>query len=459
MYCVIVGDIIQSKTLDQQRSIESRNKLGQILERINNKFEDSILANFGIVRGDAFEGVLFSQQFAPQIILEIIKSVYVDQQIKVRISAVMDDLSVVSSNRDEADGKAFHTAIQKIDELRQNKSDHWFQVAMVTNSIDQPLVDGILMLITALTREWTEKQTNIIWTMMECFNQQNLVSKKLDISPSVVNKQLKAAQYDAFRESWNNLEQYFINYDELSINQPNVQPSYTTYYSIARRKIKLRDYSTAITFFRKSLELAIEKFGEENPNLVPIYNGLSQAYLEQLVSNNISDDEKSCLQQEVEKIIAMSFACQKTLPKARLEYAQTLNIRGNFYLEIRCFSEAVECFFKAIEVVENCCGNNHPLIFTCNNNIAIAYKEQEKYDEALLYYKKDLTHTETNQKSDPLGYADSLHNMGLCYFDMGDYEKALPLFQKELEILIDTLPAKHDYIIEAQEIIEKITNQ
>ena len=49
--------------------------------------------------------------------------------------------------------------------------------------------------------------------------------------------------------------------------------------------------------------------------------------------------------------------------------------------------------------------------------------------------------------------------MGLCYFDMGDYEKALPLFQKELEILIDTLPAKHDYIIEAQEIIEKITNQ
>lgn len=459
MYCVIVGDIIQSKSLDLQTTIESRTKINRILEIINNKYAGSILANFGLVRGDAFEGVLFSQQYAPKIMLDIIKSVYMEQQIRVRLSAVMDDLSIVSSNRNDADGKAFHIAVQKIDELRQNKSDHWFQVSMVTNTIAQPLVDGLLSLITALTKEWTEKQANVVWAMMECSNQQNLVSKKLDVAPSVVNKQLKAAQYEAFHEAWSNLEQFFIDYEEESITPQKNQPSYTTYYSIARRKNKLRDYSTAIKYFCQSLALAIDRFGENNPNLVPIYNGLSEAYLEQLACNNIPDAQKYTLQIEAKKTITLSLACQESLPKARLEFAQTLNLFGNYYLEMEDYEAALKYYFDAMQVVENSCGPNHPLVFTCNNNIAIAYKNKKDYETALMYYRKDLEYAEQNLENDPMSFADSLHNVGLCYYDMGKTEDALPLFEKELDILTSSLPAKHEYIIDTQHIIGKLKGQ
>ena len=185
MYCVIVGDIIRSKSLDQERRNESTDAITRILDQINSKYENSILANFGIVRGDAFEGVLFSQQTAPKIIQEIIMGLY-EENVRVRISAAVGELSVVSAERNKADGPAFYSALNRIEELRKVDSDHWFQISMLIDSMAQPLVDGLLQILTALTKGWTQKQAKVVWTMIRCENKQSLVSEKLGRSESVV---------------------------------------------------------------------------------------------------------------------------------------------------------------------------------------------------------------------------------------------------------------------------------
>jgi hypothetical protein len=44
MFCAVIGDIINSKTLE--RRVEIQKKLKKVLEEINNEFDASIASNF-----------------------------------------------------------------------------------------------------------------------------------------------------------------------------------------------------------------------------------------------------------------------------------------------------------------------------------------------------------------------------------------------------------------------------
>lgn len=178
MYCVIVGDIIRSKSLNFETREDDTSAIERIMEQINAKYVESIMASLGIVRGDAFEGVLFSQQYAPKIIQELIRAFYEERHLKIRVSAVRDELSSVSTDRNKSDGPAFYRAIQEIEKMKDENSDHWFQVSIITNTIAQPLVDSIMQLLATITKKWTEKQREIVWTMSDVTDQQNLAGKK-----------------------------------------------------------------------------------------------------------------------------------------------------------------------------------------------------------------------------------------------------------------------------------------
>lgn len=352
MYCVVLGDVIRSKSQDRAKRNEVTQAINRILEHINVKYERNILAGFGIVRGDAFEGVLFSQSAAPKIIREMLMLFY-EAQIRVRISAVAGELSVVSSERDQADGPAFHTALQRIEALKKIKSDHWFQVSMVTDSTAQPLVDGMLRLISALTKGWTEKQTQIVWAMVNCGNKQSLVSEKLEMAPSVVNKQLKAAQYAAFDSAWNGLEHYFVNLEEDSIAPQQKKPDYTTYYSIACRKEAQGKDAEAEMYCLKAIDLAKEQLGNNDPNLARLYNYLSYLYWIRLGRSD-SEEERLEFVGKLKVSAQAAHFVQEGLSKPGPEYALSKAYLGEYYFAIEKYPEAEACYAEAVQMMAYC---------------------------------------------------------------------------------------------------------
>jgi len=210
MYCVIVGDIINSREMDFKTREAATQAIKVTLNHINTRFANSILAPFGLVRGDALEGVLLTSSFAVDLIQDMIWSLY-RQGIKLRISAVVDELSVVSDDRNEADGPAFHLALDKLNQLKARKSDHWLQVSFVTGTTAQPLVDGLFLLMSALTEGWTERQCEIACAMDTLPGGQIQVSEVLGISPPAVNKQLKAMRYWAYFHARDTLIGYLQN--------------------------------------------------------------------------------------------------------------------------------------------------------------------------------------------------------------------------------------------------------
>lgn len=459
MYCVIMGDIIDSRNLAYSRREEIAKIMQGLFDEINFEYANDILANFGLVRGDAFEGVLFSQYKAPVIIQQIIQRLYSRETIMVRISAVLDELSVVSADRNKADGPAFYLALEKLEMLRRKKSNHWLQVYISTGDEVQPLVDSMLDLLSALTEKWTDKQRELVWAIPEFSNQQNLLSQNMQISKSVVNRQLKKAHYQVYAQAWKNLEEYLARTEEALLLENDTQPkkeiSYTTYYSIASRQTKNGNYKEAVTNFEKALERAKRTLGDSTENLIPIYLGLAESYIES-IDEPESIYSKEELIERVQSTIFEAKNCLANLPKVNLELARILNVEGNFKIALELNEEALGCFTEALEIAEAICEADHPFLYVCFNNIGIVYKNLENYALAIEFYKKCM---EYERGKYPKSYADTLYNMFLCYVKSGELTQAQVCLLESIEILKNYLPPNSPELINQRKYAEELASE
>lgn len=448
MYCVIVGDIIDSKKIDTEVIDEINYAVKETLSYINTVYFDSILADFGMVRGDAFEGVLLTPYQVPQIINELIKAFYRAEKTKVRISVVLGELTTVSTDRNEANGPAFHKALDTLAKMKMKKSDHWFQVSIQVHSSAQPLLDSMMELISVLTENWTDRQREIVWAMEDLSEQQSLVSNKFGVSSPVINKQLKAAKYYAYRGAWINMEKYLYNIEELNIieNKENAI-SFLTYYNVAQRKNKTHNYEEAYDLFMKAQKTAVSELEKDDPQLILIYNGLAK--------NRI----KAKKYEEAEKYINLSLEVQKDLPKARLGYAATTNLMGDLCLETSRIEEAKKYFESAIDIALNTVGKSHFFTSACYNNLAGVYRQEGIYGEALKYYDIELSFLTKHADCDPINLADVLYNMAYCYLQMGEFTKCEEYAERSLKVYKENLPPKHVYILSVKELLASIIKE
>jgi len=281
MYCVIVGDIVNSRTLGYETRERITHAAKSMFDRINASYADSLMAPFGLVRGDAFEGVLITQYHAPQIVQDIIKEFYRVDKTVIRICVVLGQLTVTGHDRNEADGPAFYKALDTLTKMKEVGSNHWLQVSFDIGEFGQPLVESNLKLLAALTERWTDKQREIVWATEKHNGYQKPVGQEFGIAPSVVNKQLKAASYAAYRQAWGSLTEHLIAMDELAVENRSIfEPSYVPYYNIALRKMKQRISPEVLQLLEKSLELAKEELNDNDPQLIHIYTNLASLYSE-----------------------------------------------------------------------------------------------------------------------------------------------------------------------------------
>jgi len=208
-----MGDIVNSRDLDSNSRDNIKHASNHIFDQINTEYSKSLMASFGLVRGDAFEGVLFTQHDAPQIVQDIIKAFYRIDKTVVRICVVLGGLTVTSKDRNETDGPAFHRALDALEEMKKSGSNHWLQVSFDIGKHGKPLIDSNLALLSALTKRWTDKQREVVWATEEKDGNQKSVGMMFGIAPSVVSKQLKAASYDVYRQAWIALSVFLATFD------------------------------------------------------------------------------------------------------------------------------------------------------------------------------------------------------------------------------------------------------
>ena len=80
-------------------------------------------------------------------------------------------------------------------------------------------------------------------------------------------------------------------------------------------------------------------------------------------------------------------------------------------------------------------GDDHPDVAMTYNNMAIVYKKQGKYEEALAMYEKALSIKLKKLGDDHPSVAMTFENIGLLYDEkLNKYKEALDFYQKALKI-------------------------
>ena len=359
MYCVIVGDIINSRSLEPDVRERVRQAARDIFAQINTKYLGALIAPFGIVRGDAFQGVMLTHHYAPQIVQDIIKAIYQVEHTTVRISVVLERLTTTDADRNETDGPAFHKAIDDMAKMKERRSTHWLQVSFNVGSLGQSLVESQFALLAALTEGWTEKQREIAWAMDAHNGYQKNVSEQLQISPGVVSKQLKAAHYDAYRRAWESLEAYLIAIDEYAVkNESTMGASYVPYFNMAMRKQACGDHLEVLRLLQRSLELAQRNLVTNAPLLIPIYTALAKTYIE--LGHYL----------DAEELIQKSLLLQAPMPKARLQYVETLSLEASLYIRQESFEAARKKYQEALTTARAILDDAHPLCLALHKELA-----------------------------------------------------------------------------------------
>ena len=144
--------------------------------------------------------------------------------------------------------------------------------------------------------------------------------------------------------------------------------------------------------------------------------------------------------------------CAKLLPHAEkiieksdasVSMAILIGRIGNYYHGCAFYAEAEPLYRRALEIVEEQLGPEHPSVPTSLNNLAALLEAQGKYGEAEPLYRGALEIDEKALGSEHPGVATDLNNLAGLFAAQGKSSEAEPLYRRALLICEQSLGTSH----------------
>jgi tetratricopeptide (TPR) repeat protein len=234
------------------------------------------------------------------------------------------------------------------------------------------------------------------------------------------------------------------------------------------------DYSRAIGYFHKSLDLNDCRLNNSSPGCADIMNSLGYALLETghyedaqhhfLKALEISREEPHPDPIYVAEVInnlgvayfksgavdqalvqtrkAMAIRLEITGPNS-LETAGSLNNLGMIYSRQQHYAQAGEYFLKALTIFRHKLGKSHVKTATTYNNLGMIEHYLGHPDQAEAYFRQALAiRIKTIGPKHP-DTAETWNNLGVVYKSIGDNDKAAGCFERALIIFREAFGDEH----------------
>ncbi|CAF2958861.1 unnamed protein product [Rotaria sp. Silwood2] len=337
-------------------------------------------------------------------------------------------------------------------------------------------------------------------------------------------------KYDEINDKWNihlittdegtNVVQAYINSVQIEANEINVD------FIFARLLIQMGEYNLAHDYLERLTTIMSDENNTRDLALIYYYKGLN-LYREGNYSQSMIEYEKALtIQRKIffadghsdlsetlggigllydnmgkyELALEKHFECllisEKTLPKDHVHIAEALNNVGLCYDRLDKFQLALDYDIRALEMKQpyynhynfqqglyyhqqslamkkRCLPSNHPELAVSYCNIGLAHLALNHYDEALIYYMRDLSmkkgshlalkHYQTAidiymkrlPRQHP--YIDmSLMYMGEVLCDQNNLENAFQYAEEAFHILEATLSEEHRRRAKSAYILAKV---
>lgn len=367
MYCVVVGDIIHSREMtEEMEREENRRIIEEIFDQINTKYFGDILSEFGIVRGDAFESVLYSAAVATDIVQDLIAAFWERCRLFIRVSIVTDRLTSFHLDRNKSDGPAFIRATKQIEEMKRSRKNHWIQVCYSDYVESTQEKNSLTRMIGALTKDWTDKQKMIAFLMPQNNDNQTGVAEQLAIKLPAVNKQIQSIDYYSYRNAWNSIRESLERMEKKRASESG--DFFVEKYGYARSLFKEEHFNMAERYFEDAYEEARCRFGKDDIRSLPFLNG----YLEcVLVQNREFQNELDVLRNR-HNVLSMKFDEAEKLDKnseKTLEHVRLRVLKGDWYQQKGERDRALSEYILAETYLLQFYESDHPMMILVRGKI------------------------------------------------------------------------------------------
>lgn len=208
-FIAIIGDIRNSRELDSRKKIQD--KLNETLEEINIKYQDDIESKFVITLGDEFQGLLSSGKILLHVIQDIRMQMHpVEIRFGIGIGEITTDINTEMALG--ADGPGYYRAREAIETIKSNEKKKRTVVADIRlendNEKQKILINTIFELIRVIEQDWTERQREIIWNLLQYRDSQQGTALRMGITQSAVHKALTKGNYYVYEKALKNVEEF-----------------------------------------------------------------------------------------------------------------------------------------------------------------------------------------------------------------------------------------------------------
>lgn len=217
-FAAVIGDIKNSRSLKNRKEVQER--LQEVLDHLNRKYEEDIVSGFLITLGDEFQGLLYSGKNILKMINEIKREMY-----PVRLRFGIGFGPITTDIRREmalgADGPGYYRAREAVEVLKEREKKNRPVPADLCLKMDEGdhekevLLNTVFDLLYVVEEGWTERQREIIWDMMLYRDGQQNTAARLSISQPTVQKALAAGSYYTYENTLKNASEILgeIQYD------------------------------------------------------------------------------------------------------------------------------------------------------------------------------------------------------------------------------------------------------
>ena len=239
-----------------------------------------------------------------------------------------------------------------------------------------------------------------------------------------------------------------MNYQLSALNTTdNDTYKATSYIIIGGIYEKLDDYSKALDYFKKSLNLDLSFFGENHPEVASGYYNIGYVYFAQ-------GDYSKALEyfEEVLKIRLSVYG------ENHSRVASVYNDIGEIYSVQGDDFKALDYFKKSLKIVLSVYGENHSQVSSIYDHIGEVYFAQKDYSKALYYFEESLKIRLSLFGENHPEVALSYYSIGSLYIIQGDKSKALNYYEKSLKIRLSVYGENHPLTKEIMDLINVAAN-
>eukprot|EP01022_Parablepharisma_sp_SALTPOND_P015423 TRINITY_DN2175_c0_g1_i1.p1 TRINITY_DN2175_c0_g1~~TRINITY_DN2175_c0_g1_i1.p1 ORF type:complete len:766 (+),score=88.40 TRINITY_DN2175_c0_g1_i1:148-2445(+) len=195
---------------------------------------------------------------------------------------------------------------------------------------------------------------------------------------------------------------------------------------------QIGNYKIALEYLKKSLDIAMEIFGEGDPATAKSYNTIGLVYFHM-------KEDKIALEY-YKKSLDISI---KIFREGNPDIAISYNRIGLIYDNMGDYKAALEYFKKSLDIAIKIFGEEDPFATKVYNNIGLVHCSMKDYKTALEYLKKSLhIRTKIVGEEHP-DIANFYSNIGMVYSNMEDDKTALEYLKESLKIRIKILGEEH----------------